>query len=135
MRGRSMLPGSWVVFRLLLRGHPRAGRTSGIVRYIGRISGRHSEQIQAHRRVVVVAEVEEGSEERVEAGFALRTETVGMGWEAIVLELQVVEYWLSAAEPVLCVLPGAFVVVAASTVYAGPPTTCASRRRPLTVTV
>lgn len=59
-----------------------------------------------------------------------------MGWEAIVLkELRVVECWLSAAEPVLCVLPGAVVVVAASTVYAGPPTTCASRRRPLTVTV
>lgn len=135
MCGRSMLPGSWVVFRLLLRGHLRDGRTSGIVRCIGRILGRHSEQIQVHRRAVVVAEVEEGSEGRVEAGFALHRGTVGMGWEAIVLkELQVVEYWLSAAELVLCVLPVA-VVVAASTVYAGPPTTCASRHRPLTVTV
>lgn len=134
MYGISTLPGSWVVFRLLLRGHPRDGRTSGIVQYIGRIVGKHSGQIQAHQWAVVVAEVEEGFEERVEAGFALHTGTVGMGWEAMALkELPVVECWLSAAEPVLCVLPVA--VVAASTVYAGPPTTCASRRRPLTATV
>lgn len=108
MHGRSVLPGSWVVFRLLLRGHPRDGRTSEIVRYIGRISGRHSGQIQAHWKFVVIAEAEEGSEEGVEACFAFRTGVVGTGW--VMKELQVVECWLWVVEPVLCVLP---VVVAA----------------------
>ena len=92
MHGRSVLPGSWVVFRLLLRGHPRDGRTSGIVQYIGRIVGKHSGQIQAHWKVVVIAEAEEGFEEGVGAGFVFRTGVVGTGW--VMKELQVVECWL-----------------------------------------